>query len=327
MVFGEKDRASIEHQTYELDDTTLDVFTYDTGIEGPTLLLLGAVHGNEPGGTKAIQKIQDQLKEKALQLKCGKIIMVPQVNKKAGEDGLRYLDQDFNRILNQETLHKKAGLTHEEKLVHLLAPVMQEADMMLDLHSFTAKDGATCVFADYPDEKVLEMAKASNAPFVITGWPEAFADHPEKQADGTETYMHSLGKPGITYEGGQHDDPKTKENLYQAIENVLILEGMLDGEIAPNAEQKIINVTQAVFNDELASGHYPKPARDFYNLEFVEEGTPIVVDGEDVLIGAGAGGSYILLPPAPGISRKRGEHLLFIGAPYQPEKAQESEKN
>ena len=45
--------------------------TYDSGRPGPTLLVMGGIHGNEPGGVIALRKVLATLHEKLRKHKIG----------------------------------------------------------------------------------------------------------------------------------------------------------------------------------------------------------------------------------------------------------------
>ena len=57
-----------------------EVFIYDSKIEGPSICIIGATHGNEPSGYVAIKHLMDLYNNKTYTLKKGKLYLIPVVN-------------------------------------------------------------------------------------------------------------------------------------------------------------------------------------------------------------------------------------------------------
>ena len=68
---------------------------HDDGEPGPTLLLQGGIHGNEPAGVVAIQRVLARLAELGASV-AGRIVALAG-NLPALEHGTRYLVRDLNR--------------------------------------------------------------------------------------------------------------------------------------------------------------------------------------------------------------------------------------
>ncbi len=86
-------------------------FTYAVEEEGPWLLIFGAVHGNEVCGTKAIQRVMQELDSGALKLARGRVEFVPVANPRAHQSGLRFIERNLNRFF----LPTKEPRTYEAK--------------------------------------------------------------------------------------------------------------------------------------------------------------------------------------------------------------------
>ena len=71
----------------------LDKYIYDSRIPGPKLLLLGAIHGNETAGTKAIRKLMSALDNNEINLKSGSLVLLPVCNPLAYEHGVRFMEK------------------------------------------------------------------------------------------------------------------------------------------------------------------------------------------------------------------------------------------
>ena len=99
-----------------------------SGAPGPAVLLLGGVHGNEPGGWLAADELT------ALQPRAGSLIVLPRANQLAMSDFVRTYDElgDLNRLYpgNAESVLPM------ERLAAGITGVAREfgVDIVLDLH-------------------------------------------------------------------------------------------------------------------------------------------------------------------------------------------------
>lgn len=80
-------------------------------------------HGNERVGARILEALRD------IPIKQGTLILNI-ANKEAFLSGKRFIDQDLNRVFPG----KPDGNT-EERLAYELAPLVQTADIVLDIHS------------------------------------------------------------------------------------------------------------------------------------------------------------------------------------------------
>ena len=107
--------------------------------EGPTVLLLGGVHGDEYEGQIALSKLARDVEVDQVR---GRIIIVPMANYPAGEAGLRTSPLDEGNL--NRVFPGSAHGTPTEMIAHYIETVlMPMADYMVDLHS-----GGTSLF--YP---------------------------------------------------------------------------------------------------------------------------------------------------------------------------------
>jgi len=89
-----------------------EYFEYVGKEKGPTILIIGATHGNEPAGYYAIKEYMNKLNKQELILKKGKIIFIPSVNycgrqlnkrnhNTVGDINRLYRDIENNNIINK----------------------------------------------------------------------------------------------------------------------------------------------------------------------------------------------------------------------------------
>ena len=68
-------------------------FIYRGGLPGPAVLVEGGIHGDELSGTLAIDRLLPRL-----EVKAGKLILLPCMNKPACDRKVRFINVDLNRV-------------------------------------------------------------------------------------------------------------------------------------------------------------------------------------------------------------------------------------
>ena len=107
------------------------LYQYDGGECLYTIHISGIIHGNEVGSLPAIVKLIESLEQKRLNF--GGKINITLGNLEGSRLNRRFIDADLNRLfLNaQPTEHVE---THEGKRARALMPILEECNMILDLH-------------------------------------------------------------------------------------------------------------------------------------------------------------------------------------------------
>ncbi|HUQ28778.1 MAG TPA: succinylglutamate desuccinylase/aspartoacylase family protein [Usitatibacter sp.] len=222
--------------------------SYEALAEGPRLIVLGAVHGNETCGTHAIRRVLDEIDAGAIALRAGAATFVPVTNPLAFERAQRAGDRNLNRNL----FPKPDPADFEDRLANRLCPLLARHDVLLDLHSTRGRTepfalvgppdntGALEPFSRSSEERAL--AKRLGVRRFVQGWLATYARGVERRvregtgtaanADprygvGTTEYMRSAGGYAITLECGQHEDPRAVDVAYRAIRNTLAFLGLV----------------------------------------------------------------------------------------------------
>lgn len=105
----------------------------DSGEAGPTVVVVGGVHGNEPAGARAAEQIR------AWPIKRGRLVIIPQANRPGLDAGTRFMPDEPNE---RRDLNRNFPRTDEEdeQLDGELAAALwrfisaQKPDWLLDLH-------------------------------------------------------------------------------------------------------------------------------------------------------------------------------------------------
>jgi succinylglutamate desuccinylase len=114
---------------------------------GPTLIVIGGLHGNEPAGLHAMEDVASLLKERAAGLR-GRVYLIAG-NTRALRRRVRFIDHDLNRAWTREhldaaSMRSSAATAEENELAELdtlLDQILITADdevYVLDLHSTSA---------------------------------------------------------------------------------------------------------------------------------------------------------------------------------------------
>lgn len=213
-----------------------------TGLApGTRLIVLGAVHGNETCGTRAIRRVIAEIESGQLGIVAGRVTFVPVANPLAYARGQRMGDRNLNRNL----VPTDTPVEFEDRVASWLCPLLAQHDALLDLHSFhTAGEpfvmlgpednkGALEPFARAAEETALALSLGVHR--FVDGWLDTYAagvarrlaaGAPAREADvhygvGTTEYMRAQGGIALTLECGQHDDPAAPAVAWRAIHNAL----------------------------------------------------------------------------------------------------------
>lgn len=217
------------------------------GLEpGPRLIVLGAVHGNEIGGTRGIERVLDELARGDLVIVRGTVTFVPITNPLAWTLKRRAGDRNLNRNLRPVAEPQD----YEDRIANVLCPLLAGHDVLLDLHSFHTggepfamlgpqdNDGTLEAFSHAAAEEALALRLGARR--LVEGWLDTYATGVRKRLArtapterahllstdpdygiGTTEYMRRMGGYAVTLECGQHDDPAAPEFAWRAIRNTL----------------------------------------------------------------------------------------------------------
>src|SRR3982750_1235534 len=108
--------------------------SYALPAPGTRLIVLGAVHGDEVCGTRAIERVVREIDAGAIRLVAGRLTLVPVTNPLAYAHRRRAGDRNLNRKLAPTPTPRE----HEDHVANWLCPLLAEHEVLLDLHSFRA---------------------------------------------------------------------------------------------------------------------------------------------------------------------------------------------
>jgi predicted deacylase len=216
--------------TSGLADVSREIGRVVGPTEGPTLIAVAGVHGNEPGGVLAARRVLARLEALRGELR-GEVVMLAG-NVEALREGRRYLARDLNRGWTDAALARLADAPEDveqrvlcEAIEAAVARARGEV-FLVDLHTTSAPGVPFVIFGDTERQRrfVFELP----VPILL-----GLAAH----IDGTlSEYWRHRGLVTLAIEGGQHDDPRAVDNLAAALWVSLASAGNLAHSHAPECE-------------------------------------------------------------------------------------------
>jgi len=248
-------------------------------VDGPHLLIFGAVHGNEVCGTRALEKICAELESGRRKLLRGRCTLVPICNEKAYVEGRRFVEENLNRVFHAHP----DPTSHERKIANQLHPLVDRCDYLLDLHSMQS-EGEPFAFLNRAVSESEKFCRALGLKWIMKGWPELYREFPDHLSSCTQTYADSKNKPNALVECGTNGHPDADEVAYRSALRGLAYLGL----IAPDSpvsevEPKFLRLTDLWFRQSI-DDHFVKVWKNF---EAVRRGD---------LIGHRASGEAVFCP-------------------------------
>ena len=261
--------------------------SYASHEPGTRLIVLGAVHGNETCGTRAVERVAGELDSGALALRAGRVTLVPVTNPLAYANRRRAGDRNLNRGLRPTQSPRQ----YEDHVANWLCPLLAQQDVLLDLHSFQTPGAPFVMLGPQDNDGTLEpfsharqeeaLAARLGVQRAMDGWLQAYAggvalrrervaasggstaDIDERYGVGTTEYMRSMGGWALTLECGQHDDPDAPSVAYRAIVRTLAHLRLIDAaDPAPQPVVEGLRLSQVIDRLHPDDG-FAKPWKSF----------------------------------------------------------------
>jgi len=236
----------------------IKIFELKGTLPGKTIVLLAGVHGNEICGVKAFDNLIP-----SLEIESGRVLFI-YANLKAIEENKRFVEKNLNRcFLTEQPKDIKDSL--EGRTAREIIPLLNESDVVLDIHASNTQDSIPFVICD---EKDLDIASILPTEIATYNWGPF-------EPGSTDDYVNFLGKPGICIECGFAKDPSTINKAEEAILTFLRFFGAIKGEKPAPRKQKRYKIVSLYKNKDVPFSR-TKPFSDF---ELLKERTLIGIDG------------------------------------------------
>jgi predicted deacylase len=282
---------------------------------GPTLVLVGAIHGNEPAGIIAAQSV---LADLPVDVVSGEILALVG-NARAIAAGVRFLAHDLNRLWSPERIAEaRAGSD---------APELLELAELADAFDRVIERAAGTVY-------VVDMhtTSAAGMPFAVVGATPAHRRFAEKFAmvgivgleetlAGVVTrYLAGRGCVTLAIEGGQSATTQAAANLEASVTLALEAAGVVDAVpgaaaarehlTAVRGELPLLIEVAARHHVAAGSGFVMEPG--FANIQHVAAGTLLARDKSGEIRAPFDG--YLMLP----LYQPQGDDGFFFGRAVTP---------
>jgi len=268
---------------------------YGSSKEGPLLIVIAAIHGNELAGVKALRLVSKMLEVEPITNPNfsfnGKIVGLIG-NKKASLQGVRYIDEDLNRLWRSEVVDKiktSEELSEEKReLSELLSVIMTYVSQyrhrdifILDLHTTSSDGGIFSIPND--DPRSLSVAQNLHAPVIL--------DMLSGIQGTTLHYFNYRNFPNdsitaVTFEAGQHEDPASVNRCIAAIVNCLRSIGCVKHKDVENIHDNLLisysidlpPLSRLLYKKEISVGDGFKMKLGYKNFDKVKSGEMVATD-------------------------------------------------
>ncbi len=208
------------------------------GPQGPLLLVMGGIHGNEPAGVLAARTVIGELGRARPPFR-GRLVALAG-NLGALRTGRRFVERDLNRAWTDEELARLSAADRpldrdegreQRELLEAIEPLLAqkwERVVLLDLHSTSAEGSPFVIMGDTLQNR--RVGFPLGVP-VILGL--------EERVEGTLlSYFGELGHASVCLEGGQNERSTTIAHHEAALWITLVSCGMLAPKDVPRLAEK-----------------------------------------------------------------------------------------
>jgi predicted deacylase len=261
------------------------VFTFDSGLPGPHVMVNALTHGNEVCGAIVVKELLDlaiRPRKGCLTLAFANVDAYLRFDP-SNPDASRFVDQDLNRVWVSETLDDLSRDSVELRRARAMRPIIDQVDFLLDLHSMHERSAPLSVCG--PLDKGLALACELGTPT----WVISDEGHPEgrRMRDYAAFGDPESPKNALLIECGQHWEADAVKVGRDVTARFLCLHGGIEPDDLPadwyqkpDSEQKVVRVTEPV----VASSLDFRFAGDYTGLETFGEAGAVIAwrDGKPV---------------------------------------------
>jgi predicted deacylase len=250
------------------------VWSFTAAAPGQHLALVALTHGNEIAGAIVLA----ELLAAGIQPERGRLSVIF-ANIEAFETfdpenptATRYLDEDLNRLWGMDRLQSPRD-SREMRRVRTLLPVIENVDVLVDLHSMLWPSDPLSLVAD--TQRAIRLGQSLGTPRLTVADPGHIAGR--RLVDHARFTKPGSAATAVLVEAGQHWEASTVGAMTQTARRALGLCGITGPAPAPWPEPPLLaRVTETV----TATSHNFMFLREFRGGEVIPEaGTVIAQDG------------------------------------------------
>ena len=296
--------------------------SYGGDYDGPLVVGIGGMHGNEPAGVRALERVLEELRSARVPFRGSFVGFAG--NRAALVRGRRYIDEDFNRAWSHERVTRLRNSRPSEDAT---SEEMEQRELLEFLDVELARRRGPVVCLD------LHTTSAAGTPFVVIGdtllnrrfgfrlGAPVVLGLEERLESTILNYLGEEGHVAVGFEGGQNHSPEAVAIHMAAIRTVLATAGCIRAEDLPlpaedddtsAAEADIPPVVEVRYHHVIREGDEFVMRPGFSNFQPVERGQILARDRGGP-IHAGETGQ-ILMPLYQG----QGTDGFFLVRPVRP---------
>lgn len=253
------------------------LYTYDSGVPGPHVMVNALTHGNEVCGAIAVADLLAlgiRPRRGRLTLAFANVEAYLRFDP-AHPDASRFVDQDLNRVWTAAILDDAARDSSELRRARQLRPVLDTVDVLLDLHSMHERCAPLSVCG--PLDKGIALARRLGTP----AWIVSDEGHPEgrRMRDYAGFGDPDSPKNALLVECGQHWEAAAVDVARDVTARFLLLHGVVDPSDLPaawlqpqSAATRVVRVTEPV----VAASMDFRFAADYTGLETFRDAGAVI---------------------------------------------------
>ena len=325
--------------TDEQGDPGRRVGSYRGDEPGPLVLCIASLHGNEPAGTVALERVLDELCASGLPMR-GDLVGL-RGNLQALRARRRYIDEDLNRVWQRDRVDAVLASLQEEGAVgHRAASDGDELPMVGSAELLEQRDLLAAIRTESRRARgpiyVLDLHTTSSdsAPFATVGdtlqnrelalrLPVPLILGLEEQIDGALLqYFDRLGWRSIGIEGGRHGAVSSVEAHEEAVWILLEALGLLEAGRAPGSAERrdrlarraegLPRVLDVRYRHAISEEDGFRMHSGFTNFDRIEAGDELGADRTGPV--RAVRGGRVFLP----LYQRQGDDGFFIVRPLAP---------
>jgi succinylglutamate desuccinylase len=295
---------------------------------GPLVVAIGGIHGNEPAGVRALERLFEMLEDEP-RLNPGfnfkGDFLALRGNLEALAQGKRFIDVDLNRIWRPLGPRPEAFPTSEDRELHeLLAAIetaLEETPLselvLLDIHTTTAKGGIFAITGD--DAPSLGLAAEMSVP-VIKGMLSGLQGTTLHYFRG-DHFATNFPVRAISFEAGHHNDPLSVDLALAATINLLRALGCVKNDDVSSFHDQRLRENSANLPRLTELAYVHKIAHDggdnfrmkagYKNFQPIKKGELLATDKNGEVLAPIDG--YILMP----LYQDQGDEGFFVVRDYK----------
>ncbi len=198
--------------------------TLEGAASGPHVMLVALTHGNETAGAAALDRLlRDGVRPARGRLTFGFANLDAfQRFDRTQPTATRFLDEDLNRLWDHATLDGSRS-SRELERARAMRPLLEQADMLLDLHSMLWPSDPLILSG--PAAKGRSLAAAIGTPALVVADTGHLGGR--RLIDFAPFAAPASPRAAVLVEAGQHWQPDTVETTLACIDGLLHQAGML----------------------------------------------------------------------------------------------------